>query len=93
MSATEAQFEEHIASWLVEHGGYQRAKVGNAQDEPKDFDAEAGVDTTDLVKFIADTQTGICRVGGGLVAVDGLCRGVLCLWAAFRWGFVGATCG
>ena len=26
---TEAAFEEHIASWLVEHGGYRRAKIGN----------------------------------------------------------------
>ncbi len=56
MSATEAQFEEHIASWLVEHGGYERSKVGNAQGEPKDFDAQAGVDTTDLFRFISDTQ-------------------------------------
>ena len=26
---TEAAFEEHIASWLVGHGGYRRAKIGN----------------------------------------------------------------
>ncbi len=56
MSATEAEFEAHIASWLVEHGGYQRSKTGNAQGEPKDFDAEAGVDTVDLFRFIGDTQ-------------------------------------
>ena len=56
MSATEAEFEAHIASWLHEHGGYQRAKTGNAQGEPKDFDAEAGVDTADLFTFIGATQ-------------------------------------
>ena len=29
MSVTEAAFEDHIASWLVEHGGYRQAKIGN----------------------------------------------------------------
>lgn len=38
-SIDEAAFEEHIASWLVEHGGYLRAKVGTAGGEPRDFDA------------------------------------------------------
>ncbi len=35
----EADFENTIGSWLVEHGGYQGpVKVGSAQGEPKDFD-------------------------------------------------------
>ena len=29
---TEVAFEAHIASWLLEHGGYGRAKTGNAGD-------------------------------------------------------------
>ena len=56
MSLTEAAFEDGIASWLVEHGGYRQAKVGNAGDGPRDFDAEAGVDTADLFVFIGATQ-------------------------------------
>ena len=56
MPADEAAFEEHIASWLVEHGGYRRVKVGTAGGEPRDFDAGAGVDTADLFEFIGATQ-------------------------------------
>jgi len=57
LSVTEAEFEDHIASWLVEHGGYRQVKVGNAAtDGPKDFDAEAGIDTADLFVFIGATQ-------------------------------------
>ena len=56
MSVAEAGFEQHIASWLVEYGEYRRAKVGNAGDGPRDFDAEAGVDTADLFEFIGATQ-------------------------------------
>ena len=55
-SATEAAFERHIADWLVAQGGYVRVKVGNATDEPQDFDAAAGVDTADLFEFIGKTQ-------------------------------------
>ena len=53
---TEAAFEKHIADWLVEHGGYRRAKIGNVGDPPRDFDAAAGVDTADLFEFIGATQ-------------------------------------
>ena len=56
MSTSEAAFEEHIASWLVTHGGYRRVKVGNVGVGPRDFDAEAGVDTADLFEFIGATQ-------------------------------------
>ena len=55
-SVTEAAFEAHIAGWLVEHGGYRRAKIGNVGNGPRDFDAEAGVDTADLFEFIGATQ-------------------------------------
>ena len=54
-SAHEAAFEAHIAGWLVEHGGYRRAKLGNVGG-PSDFDGVAGVDTADLFKFIGTTQ-------------------------------------
>ncbi len=56
MSVTEAAFEDDIASWLVEHGGYQHVKVGNVGDNPRHFDAHAGVDTADLFVFIGATQ-------------------------------------
>ena len=55
-SVDEAAFEEHIPSWLVEHGGYRRVKVGSAGGEPPDFDVQAGVDTADLFEFIGATQ-------------------------------------
>ena len=55
-SVTEAAFEAHIAGWLVEHGGYRWAKIGNVGEGPRDFDAEAGVDTADLFEFIGATQ-------------------------------------
>ena len=58
MSApSEAAFEEHIAAWLVEQGGYRRAKVGNVGSGPPDFDPAAGVDTADLFEFIGATQS------------------------------------
>ena len=55
-SVTEAAFEAHIAGWLVEHGGYRLAKIGNVGDGPRDFDPKAGVDTADLFEFIGATQ-------------------------------------
>ena len=55
-SVSEAEFEAHIAGWLVTHGGYRRVKIGNAADEPREFDAEAGVDTADLFEFVGATQ-------------------------------------
>ena len=55
-SVSEAAFEEHIADWLVSHGGYQRVKIGNAGDQPRDFDPATGVDTADLFEFIGATQ-------------------------------------
>ena len=55
-SVTEADFEAHIAGWLVEHGGYRQAKIGNIGGGPRDFDADVGVDTADLFEFIGATQ-------------------------------------
>ena len=55
-AVSEAAFEEHIADWLASHGGYQRVKIGNAGDQPRDFDPAAGIDTADLFEFIGATQ-------------------------------------
>lgn len=53
----EADFEHTIGTWLVEHGGYQApVKVGNAQTDPRDFDAVRGIDTAELFTFIGATQ-------------------------------------
>ena len=56
MSVSEEQFEEHIANYLREHGGYRHVKVGNVGDGPRDFDPETGIDTADLFQFIGATQ-------------------------------------
>ena len=55
-SVDEAAFEAHIAGWLVDHGGYQRVKVGNLGAVLSDFDSAAGVDPADLFEFIGATQ-------------------------------------
>lgn len=45
----EVDFESTICSWLVEHGAYVGpVKVGNAQGNPRDFDAVRGLDTAEL---------------------------------------------
>ncbi|MCQ3815061.1 MAG: hypothetical protein KTU85_11700 [Acidimicrobiia bacterium] len=56
MCVTEVAFEDGIACWLVEHGGYRQVNIGNVGDGPRDFGAEAGVDTADLFVFIGATQ-------------------------------------
>ena len=53
----EAAFEEHIAAWLVEYGGYRHMKFGNVGGGQVDFDPVAGVDTADLFEFIGATQS------------------------------------
>ena len=55
MKPNEAAFEEHIAMWLVEHGGYAEVK-GPGQARPSAFDPVTGVDTEDLFAFIGATQ-------------------------------------
>ncbi|MDB9846382.1 hypothetical protein OAC41_06415 [Acidimicrobiales bacterium] len=53
----EVDFESTICSWLVEHGAYVGpVKVGNAQGNPRDFDAVRGLDTAELFAFIGATQ-------------------------------------
>lgn len=57
MTLSEEDFEEHIATYLVEHGGYRHLKIGNVGEGPKHFDAETGIDTADLFQFIGATQS------------------------------------
>jgi len=53
----EAAFEDYIAWWLVEHGGYQELKRGNHPDPTqRAFDAALGIDRDDLFAFIGATQ-------------------------------------
>ena len=52
----EAAFEAFICDWLVDHGGYDACKVGNAQGSPTDFDPVRGLDTAELFQFIGATQ-------------------------------------
>lgn len=56
MKATEAEFEEYVAGWLVEHGGYAEVK-GPGSWTPSAFDPVIGIDTADLFAFIGATQT------------------------------------
>jgi len=51
----EAAFEEFVAGWLVEQGGYNEVK-GPLQSTASGFDAKSGIDTSDLFAFIGATQ-------------------------------------
>lgn len=53
MKVDEGLFEVHICEWLVDNGGYQQTKVGNASG---DFDASRGIDTVELLGFVSATQ-------------------------------------
>ncbi|MGH3088953.1 MAG: type I restriction endonuclease [Rubrobacteraceae bacterium] len=53
MKPNEQAFEEHIASSLVQRGGYREVKIGNASG---DFDASLGLDLAELFAFIEATQ-------------------------------------
>lgn len=53
MNPNERAFEDHIADYLVERGGYLTVKTGNTHG---DFDPALGLDTTELFAFIHDTQ-------------------------------------
>ncbi len=55
MRPDEAAFEEFVAGWLVEHGGYAEVK-GPRASRPSAFDPVAGIDTEDLFAFIGATQ-------------------------------------
>jgi type I restriction enzyme R subunit len=52
----EEGFESFICDWLVERGGYDACKVGNAQGSPTDFDSARALDTAELFQFIGATQ-------------------------------------
>lgn len=53
----EADFEDVVGSWLVDRGRYVGpVKVGNAQGDPRDFDAVRRIDTDELFEFIGATQ-------------------------------------
>jgi type I restriction enzyme R subunit len=56
VKADEFVFESFICDWLIDHGGYDACKVGNAQGEPTDFDAVRGLDTAELFAFLGATQ-------------------------------------
>lgn len=67
----EADFEEHIAGWLVAHGGYDAVAVGNQPLPERDFDPELGLNATELFTFLAATQADewnrlVGRYGGSL---------------------------
>jgi len=47
----EAAFEEYVATWLVEHVGYDHLK-GPGQARPPAFDPVTGIDAEDLFEFI-----------------------------------------
>ena len=52
----EADFERHIADWLVEHGGYDAVTLGNQAPAERDFDPELGLNGTELFTFLGATQ-------------------------------------
>lgn len=56
MKPDEAALESFICDWLVNLGGYDGCKVGNAQGQPTDFDPVRGLDTAELFAFIGATQ-------------------------------------
>jgi type I restriction enzyme, R subunit len=56
VKADEFAFESFIAEYLVDRGGYNVCKVGNAQGEPTDFDPVRGLDTAELYAFLGATQ-------------------------------------
>ncbi len=55
-SPSEHAFETAVCEALTSSGGYTAAKVGNAQGQPRDFDADLALDTAELMAFIGATQ-------------------------------------
>jgi type I restriction enzyme R subunit len=64
----ERGFEDVITASLVEHGGYRVCKRGTATEWSADFDRTRGLDTAELLAFIAETQP---KTWERLVAVHG----------------------
>jgi len=52
----EFDFETQICEALVARSGFDAAKVGVGQGEPRDFDPAVGLDTAELFAFIGATQ-------------------------------------
>lgn len=67
MKPNEAAFEEYVATWLVEHGGYDNLK-GPGQARPPAFDPVTGIETEDLFEFIGAPRR--TRGSGCFVAED-----------------------
>jgi len=55
-SISEKHLEDEISSNLVAVGGYRVCKVGTNSEWRPDFDANVGLDTTELFRFIEETQ-------------------------------------
>ena len=68
MKVDERGFEDVITASLVEHGGYRVCKRGTATEWAADFDRTRGLDTAELLAFIAETQP---KTWERLVAVHG----------------------
>jgi type I restriction enzyme R subunit len=64
----ERGFEDAITASLVEHGGYRVCKRGTATEWAADFDRARGLDTAELLAFIAETQP---KAWERMVAVHG----------------------
>ena len=55
-SVDEEKFEKEIADHLVAAGGYRACKIGTEKEWREDFDAEIGLDTVELFRFITESQ-------------------------------------
>ncbi len=53
---TEKLLEDEITAHLVGAGGYRVCKVGTAAEWRPDFDAQLGLDTVELFRFVEETQ-------------------------------------
>ncbi|HVA86552.1 MAG TPA: DEAD/DEAH box helicase family protein [Candidatus Saccharimonadales bacterium] len=56
MKPDERGFEDTIATWLVQAGGYRLCKWGTKPEWAADFDRTRGLDTAELFSFLAETQ-------------------------------------
>lgn len=55
-SVSEKLLEDEITRYLIGDGGYQVCKVGTKPEWKPDFDAELGLDTVELFRFVEETQ-------------------------------------
>ena len=61
MKPDERGFEDAITASLVEKGGYHVCKWGTKPDWVGDFNPKLGLDTTELLAFIAETQPAVWK--------------------------------